>query len=317
LWIYRYIANYFILKQLRESVPPHLLSEGRNMFALVGGLILLIAVSIAMLLLFYRLNTQFKLTSLYDNFIASVTHELKSPVASMQLHLETMEQHAVPRRKRKEFIGLMLKDASRLEKLINAILEIPGLERKKIARDFQVYEVQDLIDELIAESIKQFNLPEEAVRVEGNAPCRCVMDRNTIKIVLDNLFDNAIKYSEDPVRISISLMCTSKLFVLEFSDHGIGILPKNQRLVFNKFFRIYDRYVPDVKGTGLGLYWARQIVRYHGGRIHVHSEGLGMGSTFRVELPIFGATRKLYLGRLLKRTQRQPQRKGSSAWNRT
>ncbi len=302
LWIYWYVSNYLIFSEVGDKISPQIISEGRNVFTLVGGLILLVALSVAMFLLFHRLNTQFNLTHLYDNFIASVTHELKSPLASIQLFLETMQSHKLSGSKQKEFIASMLMDADRLNKLINAILEIPRLERKKIAHHFEVHSIDSLIHELVKESIVQFNLLEESVHIHGSVSCRCVVDRDALKIVIDNLLDNAIKYSVDPVRISMSLTESSKMFIIEFMDEGIGISPKNQKMVFNKFFRIYNQDIPSVKGTGLGLYWVQQIIRYHGGKIQVSSKGENKGSIFRVELPIYKTTKKRFIKNLLRRT---------------
>jgi two-component system phosphate regulon sensor histidine kinase PhoR len=305
MWIYWYVTNYIIFSKVEDKLSAKFVSEGRNVFVLVGGLVLLVMVSVAMSLLFHRLNMQFNLTRLYDNFIANVTHELKSPLASIQLYLETLHLHELPRSKQQEFIAMMLRDSNRLNNLINAILEIPAIEQKKIAHNYRVFQIEPLIHELIHEAVEQFNLPENAIQVKGNAPCECVVDRNALKIVLDNLIDNAIKYSTEPVRIALTLNATPKEFILEFSDQGIGISIKNQQKVFEKFFRIHHQNSPSVKGTGLGLYWAREIIRYHGGKITVASRGRNKGTTFDIALPIYQTSKKRYIQNLLKITQKR------------
>jgi len=118
------------------------------------------------------------------------------------------------------------------------------------------------------------------------------------------LFDNTIKYSTSPLRVDVNLSCTTNRFIMEFSDNGIGILPKEFKKIFNKFHRIYDRSIPNVKGTGLGLYWAKEIIKNHGGKISVFSEGLGKGTTFNIELPVYEASRKRFVNKLLRSTEK-------------
>jgi len=305
IWIYWYVSNYIIFSSVDDKLSAQIVTEGRNVFVLVSGMVLLIVVSVAMSLQFHRLNIQFNLTHLYDNFIANVTHELKSPLASIQLALETMHLHNLPESKQEQFITMMLKDTGRLNKLINAILEIPALEQKKIAHNYQVYSIGPLIRELVPDSMEQFNLPENSIQIRGKGDCQCVADRDALKIVLDNLIDNTIKYSIDPVQISLTLNCGSQYFVLDYTDHGVGISTQDQKKIFEKFYRIHDRHSPNVKGTGLGLYWIHEIIRYHGGKISVTSKGRDKGTTFRIELPIYPASKNRYIKKLLKITQKR------------
>lgn len=305
IWIYWYVTNYLLLSDVDEKLPAQAVSEGRNVFVLVSGLVLLIVVSVLMSLQFRRLNIQFNVARLYDNFIANVTHELKSPLASIQLSLETLQRHNVPEPRQKEFIRMMLKDAGRLNSLINAILEIPALEQKKIAHNFKIFTAGLLVRELAKEAVEQFNLSGDAVQVRGRADCRCVADRNALKIVLDNLIDNSIKYSHGPVQISLTIHCGVRYFILDYQDQGVGISVQNQKKIFDKFYRIQDRDCPSVKGTGLGLYWTREIIRYHGGKISVSSRGRNRGSTFHIELPIYRAAKNRYIQNLLKIAQKR------------
>ncbi len=304
LWIYWYVSNYIFLNKVGEKFSFQITSKANHVSILVGGLVLLVAISVGMFLIFRRLTIQLKLTALYDNFIANVTHELKSPLASIQLYLETMDAREVPWFKQKEFIALMLKDASRLDKLINSILVIPGLEQKKIAYDYHVYSTESLVRSIVGEAVEQFKLPKKAVKIEGSAPCQCVVDKNALKIVFDNLIDNSIKYTTKPVQITVSLKCTSKAILIEFCDQGIGISSKEQKKIFNKFHRIYHSGVPSVKGTGLGLYWVKEIIKYHSGKVEVFSKGNGTGTTFRIKLPIYQVSKKRRLNNLLKISQK-------------
>ena len=308
LWIYRYISNVFVYSDAGDKISRHAISEPTNLFALVGGLVLLIAVSVGMSLIYASLNSQLRTTRLYDSFIANVTHELKSPLASIQLVLETLNKHRMTRRKQKEFLNLMLQDAGRLNNLINSILEISGLEQKKVAHNFHVYNAETVISSLIEEAAEQFKLPRDAIHMTGRAPCRCVVDRDALKIVFNNIIDNAIKYSAKKVQIDARFQCSLKSLIVDFRDQGVGISAKDQKKIFEKFQRIYDQDVPSVKGTGLGLYWVKEIIGYHGGKVSVSSEGKNTGSTFRIELPIYQTSKQRHVNNLLKITQRWQRR---------
>ena len=298
LWIYRYISSHVILSKVDDSLSAQIMSEGANIFTLVFGCVLFIAVSLGMSLIFRNLTVQYKLTKLYDDFLANVTHELKTPLASIQLHLETLKGRNVPFSKQKKFINMMLRDANRLKRLIDSILEIAGLEQKKAIYQCRVFNADAVIKELIEEARIQFKLPEDAVHIQGNADCECVLNKNAFKILIDNLIDNAVKYTKNRLKIWVVLKCTEKKLIIEFADNGIGIAPKDLKKIFKKFHRISHPDVPNVKGTGLGLYWAKEIVKYHGGKIKAVSRE--NGTIFRIELPVYNVSRKHYLNRLLK-----------------
>jgi signal transduction histidine kinase len=241
---------------------------------------------------------------LYDNFIASVTHELKSPLSSIQLYLETIHSRNVPVEKQREFVSIMMKDTGRLNNLINSILHLSGIEQKRMVRkyphDYQVYKANEIFSELLNKSIDKFYILEDSVKIEGNPDCLCVVDSNWFEIVFYNLFDNAIKYSNNKPKINIKLSKTSKKVQLKFSDNGVGLSYKDQKKIFNKFQRIENVESPSVKGTGLGLYWVKEIVKYHGGKIQVHSAGKEKGTTFTISLPIYQSYKKRYIKSLLK-----------------
>jgi two-component system phosphate regulon sensor histidine kinase PhoR len=292
LWIYWYVTNYIIITEVGKQLFPHFVLTTVNMGALVGGLILLVTISTAMSLIFGKLNQQLNVTRMYDLFIANVTHELKSPLSSIQLYLETLNAREVSDQKQTEFLSLMMRDVHRLNNLINSILEITRLEERRSIYHLRTYNAETLVRELVRQSVVQFNLPEGSIEILGKAPCLCRADRNALLVVFNNLIDNAIKYSAKPVHITISLSCTAKWIHLEFKDRGIGISQENQKEVFKKFERIYNPDAPSVKGTGLGLYWVKEIVRHHRGNVSVFSEGRNRGSTFKIELPVYQSARR-------------------------
>jgi signal transduction histidine kinase len=286
LWIYWYVRNYMIFIEVEERISPQFVLETKTIAILVGGILLLISVAVALALIFGRLAQQLRVNKMYDSFIASVTHELKSPLASIQLYLETLHEREVPKERRDDFIALMLRDSQRLNALISSILEISGMEEKKKLYRYQPFEAETLFRELVEESREQFNLAESSVRFSGSADSICRVDRRSMKVVLNNLFDNAAKYTEGDPEITVELSQVSNRLIIRVTDRGIGISEKDQRDVFKKFRRILSAVNPSVKGTGLGLYWVREIIRHHHGKISVYSAGLGDGTTFTIELPI-------------------------------
>jgi len=304
LWIYWFVTNYVILKQVGEKLSPQFTSKSHNVLALVGGLILLVFILGGMYFIFIYLAKQINITRLYDYFIANVTHELKSPLASIQLYLETLSSRKVSPERQRAFIALMMKDTNRLKNLIDSILDISIIEQKKMAYNYHVLDIEPLIRELREGALDQFKLPGETIGISGSAPCQGVIDRDAFKIVFDNLVDNAIKYTVGQVQVTVRISCSEKEILIEFSDRGIGIRREHLQKIFNKFYRVYDADSPNIKGTGLGLYMVKEIIRYHGGTITVSSKGKNAGTTFRITLPVFGHTKKKYLNRLLKRTRR-------------
>ena len=306
LWIYWYVTNYMFITEVEADFASQAMSRGHTILILIGGLILLLAVSAGVSLLFHRLSIQFNLTQLYDNFIANVTHELKSPLATIQLSLETLKKHQLSREQQERFIDMMLNDSKRLEKLINVILEIPALEKKKIAHHFEVFAVEPLLQELVQQAKEEFKLPEDAIRISGTAACRCVLDREAFKVVLDNLIDNSLKYSEGRPDIELNLSCDDREFVLTYSDQGIGIPLKEQKNVFRKFYRANAQRDPSVKGTGLGLYWVWEILKFHRGRISLSNQNQEGGVVFVIKLPVYTETRQRFFKGLLQKAQKGP-----------
>jgi len=287
LWIYWYVKNNIIFEQVGESISPQIVYDAPSVFPFVGGIVLLTGLSVSLVLIFRHLNIQIKLNAMYDNFIANVTHELKSPLSSIQLYLETLNTRNVPEAKKKEFYELMMRDAERLKNLINSILEVSAMDKKKTQKDFEIYNADETIKEIILESAQQFKLNPAAINFSGNAGCNILINRNSIKTVFDNLVDNSIKYSTRDLLINVLFKQNSKKFEVEFSDNGIGIPHDQIKKIFQRFYRIYESDIPNVKGTGLGLYVVREIIKNHKGKVTASSEGKGKGSKFKIELPVF------------------------------
>jgi len=305
IWIYWYVSNYIIFKEVDNRISPHIVPKTWNIVALVLGIVLLVAILVGMYLIFIYLNRQRHVTKMYDNFIANISHELKSPLASIQLYLETMKRRTISKAREKEFVDLMLQDTDRLKSLINSILDISAFEQKKIAHTFVIYNADSVFQEIISESLGQFKVSSNDFSLEGNTPSKCVIDKNAMKIVINNLIDNAVKYSVNGLDLKFKISNNKKYVVVKMSDSGIGIPRKQMKKVFRKFHRVYDKKIPNVRGTGLGLYWVREIIKYHGGKVNVKSDGWNKGTTFTIELPIYGVSKKGFHKKILKRTQKK------------
>ncbi len=299
LWIYFYVSNYLIIEKVGDQLAPQITIDTPNALLFAGGIVLIIAIAAGMSILLRNLGVQMKLTKMYDNFIANITHELKSPLTSIQLYLQTLDSRDVPEEKQKEFLNSMLLDAKRLQNLIDSILEISALEQKRIAHNFEIYNSGEIFRKLLIELKSQLKLDEDSFAVKGNPDAKCIIDPGAIKIVLDNLLDNAIKYSIEEIKIVVDLKLEGKIIILIISDNGIGIPIEEQKQIFKKFHRIYRNDIPNVKGTGLGLYLVKGIVKVHGGKISVKSEGINKGSKFILEFPVYKESGQKYLQKLL------------------
>ncbi len=287
LWVYLYLSNYIIVKRALSGLSIKILAGRINILVLIGGFFLLLMILGGMYFIFIFLAKQVDTTRAYDNFIANVTHELKSPLASIQLHLETLKKRNVERTKQRELIDLMLKDTDRLRGLIETILKISMIEQKKMIYNFDVYEIGETIIPVINEVVSCVKLDRGRVKIEGAPRGKVLLDLDAFKIVVRNLVENAVKYSVGELELVINLYIKHDKLYLDFIDNGIGISPKDKKRIFNKFLRLESKNIPNVKGTGLGLYMVREIVKGHKGKIDVWSEGEGKGSTFQVIFPLF------------------------------
>lgn len=223
-----------------------------------------------------------------DTFIDSVTHELKSPLASLQLCLETLGREEVEDDARERLRRMMLQDVDRLRAFIDDVLEA---NRLSYARPGML-NLSDvpllLLAEQCAEAVRRrHNLGPDEVRIHVDPKLMVTTDRAALEIVVKNLIDNAAKYSERPARVEVMARRDSDNKVLiEVSDNGIGIDRKNLKRVFHRFYRVEDQEVRRRRGTGLGLFVVSALVKQLGGDVQAFSQGRGQGTTMRVELPM-------------------------------
>jgi len=309
LWIYFYISNHIIIEKVGDQISPTLMPGSYHVIVLIFGCLLLLLLQGGIYFIFTYLNRQINVNRVYDQFIANITHELNSPLASIKLHLETLEARRVPEKKLQEFIQLMIRETNRLQSMIDRIVGTIIIDQKRLAFDFKIYNMKTIMPLILKEVVNKYpsNINQN-INLENIASCRCAIDRNAFKIIFINLIDNAIKYSGDYFSIKIDSLCSEKYFFLKIKDKGVGIPAKEQKRVFRKFYRVYGHEIPSVKGTGLGLYIVKEIIRYHGGRIKAESTGKNKGTTIQIELPIYKKAKKRFTNRLLKHTIKRKMR---------
>jgi len=223
-----------------------------------------------------------------DTFIDSVTHELKSPLASLQLCLETLGREGLEGDAREKLRRMMLEDVDRLRAFIDDVLEANRLSYARPGMlNLSDVSLAQLVEQCAASVRARHKLEPNEVLVDVDPEIIVSTDRAALEIVVKNLIDNAAKYSERPARVEVVARRESNQTVrFEVSDNGIGIDRKDLKRVFHRFYRVEDQEVRERRGTGLGLFVVWALVKRLGGKVQASSEGRGQGTTMRVELPV-------------------------------
>jgi|SRR5579883_332287 len=237
------------------------------------------------------LNTIFLVREIRRNeqhnaFINAVTHELKTPVASIRLYLQTLQTRAVDDTRRQEFYRTMIEDSDRLLATIEQILRTSRIGAATRRLNLTRFDLRALVEDCIERQRALHGLSGTQVAVEPGAPVPFIGDEDEIRAAVSNLIDNGIKYSGNDVHVAVSLAQDGHRVTLRVQDHGPGIPKSELKQIFKRFYRIPGPLASSVKGTGLGLFIVRTVARQHGGRVWVESEGPGRGSTFILELPV-------------------------------
>jgi signal transduction histidine kinase len=256
---------------------------------LVFGIILFVVLIFGLVLNTTFLIREIRLNEQHDAFINAVTHELKTPIASIRLYLETLKTRDVDEVQRREFYNIMLADSDRLLLTVEQVLRAGRMRhrRRRIAND--VIDVDEMVRECLERTRLRYGLNDhhlvysEAADAKG---AKVSGDPDELRAAFSNLLDNAVKYSDDEVHVAVSVSATDdKRVVVRVADKGIGIPNAQLKRIFKRFYRVPGRFMARVKGTGLGLFIVQSVVRKHGGRVFAESPGLGHGSTFTILLP--------------------------------
>ncbi len=289
----RKTAIFFLIFGISLSILAITLNIGwillnlRQVALLVFGVIFFALIIIGLILNTIFLVREIRRNEQHDAFLNSVTHELKTPIASIKLYLDTLKSRDLDKAKRDEFYDIMLDDNARLLGTVEQVLQASSTREKQRLLNLTEIDLSDLIGEVVKmvlirnhldESTVRFYPPVESIRVLG--------DRAELQTAISNLLDNAIKYSNNEPKISVKLKSSlSGKAEIYIRDTGIGIARKDLKRIFKRFFRVPDKSAEATKGTGLGLAIVRSVIEKHGGRVKAESKGEGKGTTFVVQLP--------------------------------
>ena len=259
-----------------------------------GVLLFLGVVFFALLIAGLIVNTSFLVREIrrneqHDSFINAVTHELKTPIASIRLYLQTLQHRDVDEAQRREFYRLMLDDTDRLMGTVDQVLKAGEAGHKRQDRRVPV-DFSGLVRQCVDVARASHHLAPESLRYEQSvnhgAAAGVLGDSEELRAAVSNLLDNAVKYSGEHVEILVRLDTPDeKRVTVSVRDQGVGIKAEELKRIFKRFYRVSNRSLSHVKGTGLGLFIVRAIARKHGGRVFAESEGEGRGTTVILELP--------------------------------
>jgi signal transduction histidine kinase len=244
----------------------------------------LILVGVFIIFVYYQKT--WRLYRLQRNFIDSFTHELKTPVASLKLYLDTFQRHELPREDQLQYIGFMLNDVDRLLDNINRILQLARIEGGSYAKDFVQADLVETVERFRNENADLF--PNCVITIDNPAkrPFPFSLNVQLFDILLMNLFTNAVRYNRSAQpRLDIRLVPRPDGLDIRFEDNGVGIERKELRKIFRKFYRAGRPDDMTARGSGLGLYLVQQIARIHGADVQAESAGPGKGSVFTLSIP--------------------------------
>lgn len=225
-----------------------------------------------------------------DSFLNAVTHELKTPIASVRLYLDTLQRHPVDEPQRQQFYATMRSDTDRLLATVEQVLKAGELGHRGRVQQRSRIELKAFVAECVSITLTRHHLPPEAIQMDdvpGNVKLFVLANPEDLRTAVLNLLDNAVKYSPQGVHIRCRLMIEHYTWaVLTITDRGLGIQARDLRRIFKRFYRAAANDRVKIKGTGLGLFLVRTIVRQHGGDVRALSEGPGKGSTMILKLPL-------------------------------
>ncbi|MBA4057365.1 MAG: hypothetical protein C0490_21810, partial [Marivirga sp.] len=276
--VHKYEASFpGVRKALLRSILPQILFS----------FFLTLITTASFVIIFRGLRGQQRLMQVKNDFISNVTHELKTPVATVSVALEALQKfHALDKPElTKEYLNIAQHELSRLSLMTDNILKTSVFENNGVNFNSQKIDVEQLISEVLSSMRLVFEKYRAIVKFDKTGDHFILMgDASHLTNLVYNLLDNALKYSKVPANITIELKGLPGQIVLSVKDEGIGILPEYQKRIFEKFFRVPSGDVHNTKGYGLGLSYVLNVVNNHSGKIDVESTP-GKGSIFKIVLP--------------------------------
>ncbi len=250
------------------------------------GLFMLFLVGIGAWLIYRALVRAEELKFHQQNFLMAVTHELKTPLASIKIYLDTLESAKIPAEKKAGVISRLREDANRLEKLVENVLQAGRFERSGYHLDLGRMNFSQLVEDSLDNLTRRpTETPIEIDRRNLEKHVDIYGDRLALKRAIEAILENALIYNDQAaIRLKVELTRKNKQVCLKISDNGIGLSKKDVDLIFGRFYRVGEELNRNHPGSGLGLYLCREIVNAHGGKITARSEGLGKGTEFSIRL---------------------------------
>lgn len=260
----------------------------RAALTLILGLLLFLAIITGLILNTIFLVREIRRNEQQDAFLNAMTHELKTPLASIKLYLETLQKRELEPEKRQEFYGVMLKDCDRLVGTIEQVLRAGRSSRSKRMLDASDVDLRGVVTECVEIAHRHHSMDQAVIElgpIPGGYDYIVRGDYDELRAAVSNLIDNAVKYSPQDKKIRVELSVWERgQYAIRVHDAGLGIPPDELKQIFKRFYRI-PAVASRVKGTGLGLFIVNAVARKHGGRAFATSAGPGRGSTFTITLP--------------------------------
>ncbi len=287
-WIYWFLGRHRQLKEMAARYQLEWLPDETDWIILAEGIVLLVAILIGVYVIFIYWRRQTSLNRAQKRFINQVTHELKSPLSSLKLHLDTIQMRQPTPDQLHQFVDLMQKDCERLGGMVDNLLMAGRLEHKEARLNQQLGDLSAMVDSYLYQTAE--TLPETVQLTWHIEPGLLVrFEPESMETVLRNLLENAMLYAGTAPRINLDLRRNENMVELVFSDNGPGIPHKYRKKIFTMFYRIRHQG-KTIRGSGLGLFIVRNIIHLHGGRIWLDSGN--KGATFRLLLPLQHEPRK-------------------------
>ena len=265
----------------------------RNFALAVLGIILFAGLIAGVVLNTVFLVREIRRNERQDSFLNAVTHELKTPIASIRLYLDTLQRRKIPEEQKQQFYAIMHADSDRLLATVEQVLKAGELGQRERQQNRTLIDLEPLVADCIAVTLGRHHLAPDCILltpVPGAVRLRVFGIADDLRTAILNLLDNAVKYSPaglTPMEIRCKLSIVNYNFVsLAVTDRGLGIPEPELKRIFKRFYRIPGRYAVKIKGTGLGLFLVRAIARQHGGSITATSPGSHHGATFTLTLPL-------------------------------
>ena len=261
----------------------------REVALLVFGIIFFVVIIFGLVINTTFLIREIRRNEQHDAFINAVTHELKTPIASIRLYLETLKTREVDAQQRDQFYDNMLADSDRLLTTVEQVLRAARARHRRRRIANSVIDLNSTVLECLELTRIRYGLDETSLsyfEAPSASGAKVSGDIDELRAAFSNLLDNAVKYSDEEVSVSVELTAIDeKRVAVRVADKGIGIPSAQLKRIFKRFYRVPNRFMARVKGTGLGLFIVREVVEKHGGRVFAESRGLGHGSTFTIQLP--------------------------------